>query len=118
MNTYKKEDKKKKGGMSKFRKTVLGLLEGTFLASDGVVKHLPFLIFLVMVAIGYISYGYHAESCVKQMYRLESEVKDLKAKDLTLKTKLETVKQQSHVAEAIKELGLKESVKQPYKIER
>ena len=50
------------------------------------------------------------------MYKLESQVKDLKAQDLTLKSDLEQVKQQSNVAMAIKELGLKESVVQPYKI--
>jgi hypothetical protein len=118
MNRYLKRDKKVKvKRVSRFRAAMLGLLAGTFLGRDGVVRHMPFLMFLVLIAIAYISYGYKAESTVKRMYDLESEVKDLKAQDLTLKTDLEQVKQQSHVAEAIKELGLKESMEQPYKIQ-
>ena len=117
MNTYRKEKKKKtKVKDSKVRKGLLGLLNGTFLAKDKVLDHIPFMLFLVGVAVCYISYGYHAESTVKHMYKLESQVKDLKAQDLTLKSDLEQVKQQSNVAMAIKELGLKESVVQPYKI--
>ena len=120
MNTYKKEEKKKKKASkvkdSRFRKAMLGVLGGTFLAKDNVLRHVPFMLFLVLIAICYISYGYHAESTVKRMYELENEVKDLKAQDLTLKTDLEQLKQQSRVAMSIKELGLQESVKQPFKI--
>jgi uncharacterized protein YfeS len=114
MNTYKKEPKPKKE--SRIRKGVLSLLNGTFLAKDKVLEHIPFMLFLVVVAIVYISYGYHAESTVKHMYNLESQVKDLKSQDLTLKSDLEQIKQQSNVAQAIQDLGLKESVAQPYKI--
>ena len=117
MNKYqkmKKEKKSKKDSM--VRKGLLGLLSGTFLGRDKVLQHMPFMLFLVGVAIFYISYGYQAESTVKRMYRLESEVKDLKSQDLTLKSDLELVKQQSNVAMAIKELGLKESTEQPFKI--
>ncbi len=120
MNTYKKEEKKikkaKKAKSNRFRNAMLGVLGGTFLAKDNVLKHVPFMLFMVLIAIGYISYGYHAESTVKSMYELENEVKDLKAQDLTLKTDLEQLKQQSRVAMSIKELGLRESVAQPYKI--
>ncbi len=121
MNIYKREEKKKKAKKVKdtrFRRAMLGVLGGTFLAKDNVLKHVPFMLFLVLVSIGYISYGYHAESTVKNMYELENEVKDLKAQDLTLKTDLEQLKQQSRVAMSIKELGLRESVTQPYKIKK
>lgn len=120
MNTFKKEEKKKKKAAkakgSRFRKAMLGVLGGTFLAKDNVLRHVPFMLFMVLIAIGYISYGYHAESTVKRMYELENEVKDLKSQDLTLKTGLEKLKQQSRVALSIKKMGLHESVEQPYKI--
>jgi outer membrane murein-binding lipoprotein Lpp len=116
MNKFRKEEKKKKASESKVRKGLLGLLNGTFLGKDKVIDQMPFMLFLVGVAILYITYGYHAESTVKKMYDLESQVKDLKSQDLTLKSDLEQVKQQSNVAQAIKEMGLKESVVQPYKI--
>jgi len=116
MNKYHKEKKTKKVKESKVRKGLLGLLSGTFLGRDQVLNHMPFMLFLAGIAVVYITYGYHAESTVKNMYKLESQVKDLKSQDLTLKSDLEQVKQQSNVAQAIKAMGLKESVVQPYKI--
>jgi len=105
-------------GASKVTRNLLGFLNGTFLTKDKVLQYTPFIFFLVGLAITYITYGYYAESAVKRMYELERHVKDLKAQDLTLKSELEQVKQQSNVAEAIKELGLQESRVQPYKINR
>jgi len=95
---------------------MLSVLNGSFLTRDNVIGHLPFVFFLVFVAVLYISYGYYAEKTVKEMTRLEAEVKDMKAQNLTLKSDLEVIKQQSHVAESISELGLTESVAPPHKI--
>ena len=103
---------------SRLQRRLLGLLSGTFLSKDKVLQHTSFIFFLVALAITYIAYGYHAESTVKHMYELERDVKELKAQDLTLKSELEQVKQQSNVAEAIQELGLQESRIQPFKIVR
>ncbi|NND95425.1 MAG: hypothetical protein HKN45_11215 [Flavobacteriales bacterium] len=116
MNKYRKEKKKKEVKESRVRRGLLGLLNGTFLAKDRVLDHMPFMLFIVGVSILYISYGYHAESTVKRMYQLETELKDIKSQDLTLKSDLEQVKQQSNVAYAIKAMGLKESVVQPFKV--
>ncbi|NNC83422.1 MAG: hypothetical protein HKN79_07585, partial [Flavobacteriales bacterium] len=107
MNGYKTRTAKEKRKDSPVRKSLIGLLNGTFLAKDRVLDHIPFLLFMVGVAVCYISYGYHAETTVKELYRLESQVKDYKAQDLTLKSDLEQVKQQSNVAVAIQALGLK-----------
>ena len=119
MNKLKDPEKKKKvKASSGLKKSLLGFLNGTFLSKDKVLQHTPFIFFLVALAIAYITYGYHAEATVKHLYELERHVKDLKAQDLTLKSELEQVKQQSNVAEAIKELGLQESRIQPFKIVR
>lgn len=116
MNKFRKEKKVGPKKVSKFRKGVLSLLNGTFLVKDRVLQHMPFVLFLVLMAVIYITYGYHAENTVKKMYRLEAEVKDMKSQDLTLKSDLEIIKQQSNIAESIQEMGLKESVTQPFKI--
>jgi len=108
--------KKRKRIPAKLRSSLLGLLNGTFLVRDNVLVHIPFMLFLVGVAIAYISYGYHAEHTVKEMYVLESKVKDLRSQELTLKSELEQIKQQSNVAQAIEAMGLKESVEQPFKV--
>ena len=113
-----KTNKKVKKDTSLFKKSLLSFLNGTFLTRDKVLQHMPFVLFLVLLAVGYISYGYHAESTVKRMYELERQVKELKAQDLTLKSDLEQIKQQSNVAEVIKEMGLQDNRIQPFKISR
>jgi predicted membrane protein len=114
MNKKKKTQKPR--SESKFRSSLFNILNGSFLTRDNVLSYLPFVFFLVFVSVLYITYGYYAESTVKEMYRLEAEVKDMKAQNLTLKSDLEQIKQQSNVAESIKELGLTESVEPPHKI--
>ncbi len=74
MNKYLKEKKQKKVKESRIRQGLLGLLSGTFLGKDKVLVHMPFMLFLVGVAILYISYGYHAESTVKKMYVLDLSI--------------------------------------------
>lgn len=115
MNEPKKTPKAKKAP-SRLRSSMLAVLNGTFLTRDNVLGYLPFMFFLVFVSVLYISYGYYTEKTVKELTRLEAVVKDMKAQNLTLKSDLEVIKKQSHVAESISELGLTESVKPPHKI--
>ncbi|MFT4659878.1 MAG: hypothetical protein ACI8XB_000128 [Patiriisocius sp.] len=118
MNSRKKTIKKKRERKSsRFSKAFIGILNGTFLGRDNLLNQLPFVFFLVAVAISYISYGYYAESTLKTMSVVEAQVKDLKSQNLTLQSKLELQKQQSSVATSIASLELSESVVPPYKIE-
>jgi len=117
MNRIKKPIKSKKPRkQSAISKAFLGMLNGTFLGKDNLINQLPFVFFLVVVSICYISYGYYAEKTVKQMSILEMEVKDLKSQNLTLQSKLELKKQQSSVATSIAGMELPESVIPPFKI--
>lgn len=119
MNRYKRPERaqKERKAPSKFRKALIGFFGGTFLVREDVLRHAPFIGFLVLLSIGYIAYGYHSERTVKEFYRLESKVKDLKTQEITLKSDLEHIKQESRVAESIKELGLTENVEQPFKLQ-
>lgn len=96
-----------------FVKGVSSVLSGTFLTKDYVQRNLPFGFFLVGLMMVYIAYGYSAEKAVKKIVHEQTELKDLKAQSLTAHSKLEQLKQQSRIAESIKELGLKESTTPP-----
>lgn len=74
------------------------------------------MLFLCGMAILYIAYGYFTESTVKQIYRVDAELKELKAEYLTTQSSLQQIRQQSNIADAIKEIGLTESVTPPQKI--
>jgi len=61
----------------------------------------------------YIGYGYFAEKNLKELAQSESDLQELKARNLSTHARLEQLKQQSHVAQSIKQLGLFESTKPP-----
>jgi hypothetical protein len=92
------------------------LLNGQFLSGPVFIRQLPFLLYLCFLALIYIAYGYFTESTVKQIYRVDAELKELKAEYLTSQAELQLIRQQSNIAEAIKVLGLEESTVPPKKI--
>jgi len=92
------------------------VLNGRFLSGQKFLDQLPFVLYLCMLAIVYIAYGYFTESTVKQIYRVDAELKELKSEYLTSQSELQQIRQQSNIADAIRGLGLTESVTPPRKI--
>lgn len=92
------------------------LLNGRFLSGPVFIRQLPFLLYLCFLALIYIAYGYFTESTVKQIYRVDADLKELKAEYLTSQAQLQQLRQQSNIAEAIKIIGLEESTVPPKKI--
>lgn len=92
------------------------LLNGRMLSGPRFLEQLPFLLFICGLSIVYIGYGYFTESTVKQIYRADQELKELKAEYLTTQAGLQQIRQQSRIADAIQDMGLTESVTPPRKI--
>jgi|SRR5690606_20165805 len=101
---------KKKGG---FARGVNTLLSGKFLTREYVQSNLSFIFFIVAIMVTYIAYGYYAENNMKEMVAAESELQELKARNLAVQAKLGKLRAQSTVEESIKELGLRESTTPP-----
>lgn len=118
MNVLKKSpEEKPKQKKSKSAFSMAELVNGDFLSRDKVIAKLPFLFFLALLVLFYIGYGYYVERTVKELYDLEVELKELKSEYISAKSRLVEFSKQSQVAQAVKELGLYESVVSPYKIE-
>lgn len=83
---------------------------------DKVLEQPGYFVFVILLAISYIGYGYFAENTVRSLSNESSELKELKAHYTTSFTELEKVKRQSNIAENINAFGLIESVTPPYKI--
>lgn len=109
----KVESKELKSGMS-FR----DFLDGTVITRKNVVKQLPFVIFLSIIGIVYIGNRYHAEKVIRDINKLQEEVKNLRAEEITTASELMKVSRQSEVVKLVKEknLGLVESTEPPAKI--
>jgi hypothetical protein len=111
-----KKEKTESGKKSRIGKTFSDLLNGNILVKDFFVKNLPFVLFLFGLGIAYVSYGYHAEKTVKDLFKAEAELKELKSEYLTSKSELMVKSNQSQVAFSLFEAGLTESRTPPRKI--
>jgi hypothetical protein len=115
MNTYKEEPEmdqrdpapkpKRKGQAGKL---IQRILSGEFLVRDGMIKHMPFIAFLVVLFLLNIGLVYYFENTAREKVRLQNELNELRSQYNTTLSKLEKSKQQSNVAQAIQDMGLYE----------
>lgn len=108
-----KTEETKKGKKRGLAKGLNSLLSGNFLTRQLVQANLPFIFFLVVMMITYIGYGYFAEKNAKDLVQAETQLREVKAANLSINARLEKLKQQSQVARSISDLGLKESTDPP-----
>ena len=110
----KKKASSGKGWFSAFEKKLK--LENYF--EEGFpVQYMPKILFVMGLGLLYISNTHYAEKTVRRISNIQAEVEDLRADYTTLKSDLMFASKQSEVARKVKVLGLKESLKPPYKVE-
>ncbi len=96
---------KKKHSASRYMQRVLN---GEYLVKEGLVQHIPFIGFLVLLFILNIGLVYNFENTQREKYRLQARLNELRSQYNTTLSELETSKQQSQVAHDIEAMGLKE----------
>jgi len=96
------------------------LIDGTILTRQAMTNQLPFIIFISMLAGIYIGNRYHAVKVIRDMEKLQIEVKDLRAQAIATASELMFISKQSEVVKMVKEnqLGLEEALEPPYKIKK
>lgn len=104
VNSQTTKPKKKSGGGNILQR----ILSGEFLVREGLVKHLSFVIFLVALFIANIALVYYFENTAREKVKLQNELNELRSQYNTTMSDLEKSKQQSNVAQAIEQMGLKE----------
>lgn len=107
----------KKNGL-KIKRGVIDFLSGNFLAGENVVRNLPFMFFLALLALLYIANGYVAEGSVRDINKLSNEMKELRSEYITTQSELMYTTKQSELIKILnhKEMGLIESFEPPKKI--
>ena len=100
------------------RGSVWDVFDGSVLTKDRVVRQLPFVLYLTFLIILYIGNRYHSEKVIRQTMELQTELKEMRARAISIASELEFVSRQSEVAKLVesKGLGLKEAVEPPIKI--
>jgi len=94
------------------------VFDGSVLVSDGMIKHLPYILFLVFLAVVYIGNRFSAEYVIRKMYKLQQEIKDLNSESIATASELMNNSKQSVVLKESNKrgLGLKESTIPPTKV--
>jgi len=102
----------------RFGRNVLNIVNGNVFTREAVVRSMPFLLFLALLALIYISNGFLTEGGVREINKLNSEIKELRSEYITTKSDLMHHSKQSELVELIKEkeLCLEESYEPPKKI--
>ncbi|MCB0763341.1 MAG: FtsL-like putative cell division protein [Flavobacteriales bacterium] len=103
-------------GKVRFSRSLMNVLNGSFLTREKVLGNMPFILFCAGLMILYIAYGYHTERIVRNLSATDAELKEMRSEYITVRAQLEKKEQQSQVAAGIGELGLRESRVPPVKI--
>jgi len=85
-------------------------------SKDMLMKVIPYIFFLTLIALIYIANSYYAERTVRDIDAVTKELKTLRTEYITGKSELMIVSKQSEVARSVAPQGLKESVEAPKKI--
>ena len=94
------------------------IISGNVLSKDVVVYHLPFILFIAILGIYYISNRYQSERVYREMISLENELKELRFESITTASALMYMSKQSEVVKRVEKEGLNliESTEPPIKI--
>lgn len=82
-----------------------------------IVQHMPFILFLSLLALIYIANTHLTEKKIWRINKLDKEIKELKWEYISLKSELMFNSKMSEVSKAVEPLGLKELNTPPQKIE-
>jgi hypothetical protein len=78
-----------------------------------IVKNIPYFLFLAVLAVIYIYNGHNADKTVRQMTRVNRELKELQYEYKTMKSEVMFRSKQSELAKAVEPFGLKELMSPP-----
>jgi len=101
------------------RLTVKDLIGGNVLSREGVIKQVPFLLFLFVLMIFYIGNQYQGAKVMKKVMKVEARLKVLRTESISTTFERMEMSKQSEVIKLVNEkgLGLKEATMPPVKIE-
>ena len=86
------------------------------LSYENVIRNLPFIFFLSFIALAYIGNSHYAVKMVREIDKVNKDIKELRWEYMTAKSELMYQSKQSEVAKLVEPLGLKELVNPPQKI--
>jgi len=94
------------GFVTRMLRNILG---GTYLESEQSFQTIPFLLFLALLSILFITNNYMIENKMRNINRLQKEVNEYRYEYITLKSDLMTLSRQSKLSKKLEKMGIKEN---------
>jgi hypothetical protein len=92
------------------------VFDGTVLTNRMVIRNIPFILFIVLLAIIYISNSSSAERNRRDANKLDEELKELRYEYISTKSAVMYLSNPSQIGERLKERGLQDNLMPPVKI--
>ncbi len=80
---------------------------------QSVVKQIPFILFLAVLAVIYIFNGHYADKTNREISKVTKEVRELQFEYITVKSQVMLLSKPSELVKAVEPLGLKELTSSP-----
>lgn len=118
-NTEEFVDVQPEVSQEKKKVRVKDFLSGKILTHETITAQMPYLLFLVILAVIYITNNYYNNKLIREEQKIKKEVKNLRAESITTAAQYMSISRQSAVVNMVKEkgLGLEENTTPPKKIE-
>jgi len=102
------------------KETLKTIIDGTILTNKSVVKQIPFIIFLVVLALFSITNRNISEKKINEINDLRKEVRELRANSITIASELMEISKQTTIYEEVKRrnIDLQEATEPPMKIKK
>ena len=84
-----------------------------FISYRWILRNFPFFLYLSVLAVLYIYHGHYADKTLRDIARLNNELKELQYEYKTLKSDVMFRSKQSELAKAVEPLGLRELMEPP-----
>ena len=78
-----------------------------------ITRNIPYFLFLAVLAVVYIYNGHSADKTIREMTRVNRELKELQYEYKTMKSEVMFRSKQSELAKAVAPFGLKELIQPP-----
>ena len=111
-----KSDKQKKSVLRTLNKVMKSAVEGVNFNLGNLVRQMPFIFFIGLIAILYIANTYYAEKTIREINQTKRELKDLRAEYIYTKSELMFSSRQSEISKMVADMEIKQSVVPPRKI--
>lgn len=88
----------------------------SLLGRDKIIKMMPFVFFITLLALVYIANSYYAEKTIREIDATGKEIKELRSEFISVQSDLMMKSKQTEVLNAVQQMGLKQSLEPPKKI--